>query len=47
LIWDVVRDYLLSQRNQQNVIEISKMNHPTLVGAADNPGVADYEGKIV
>ncbi len=47
LIWDVVRDYLLSQRNQQNVIEISKMNHPTLVGVADNPGVADYEGKIV
>ncbi|MGI9317311.1 MAG: 5'-nucleotidase C-terminal domain-containing protein, partial [bacterium] len=47
LIWDVVRDYLIGQRNDKNVIEIPKMNHPTLVGVADNPGVADYDGKIV
>jgi len=47
LIWDVVRDYLLSQKDDQNVIRISKMNHPTLIGVADNPGVADYEGKII
>jgi sulfur-oxidizing protein SoxB len=47
LIWDIVRDYLKSQQDDQNVIRISKMNHPTLVGVADNPGVADYDGKIV
>jgi sulfur-oxidizing protein SoxB len=47
LIWDIVRDYLVTQKNEKNVIEIPKMNHPTLVGVADNPGVADYDGKIV
>lgn len=47
LIWDVVRDYLVSQRGEDNRITISKMNHPTLVGVADNPGIADYEGEIV
>ena len=47
LIWDVVRDYLLSQRDQDNRISIPKMNHPTLVGVGDNPGIADYEGEIV
>lgn len=48
LIWDIVRDYLLSQRRaDDNVIEITKMNHPTLAGVGANPGVADYEGKLV
>ena len=47
LIWDIVRDYLVGQRDNNNVINIPKMNHPTLVGVADNPGVADYDGKIV
>ena len=47
LIWDIVRDYLLDQRGQDNRITITKMNHPTLVGVGDNPGLADYEGKVV
>ena len=47
LIWDIVRDYLLSQRGQDNRIVIAKMNHPTLIGVGDNPGLADYEGKVV
>ena len=47
LIWDIVRDYLLGQRGQDNRIVIAKMNHPTLVGVGDNPGLADYEGKVV
>ncbi len=47
LIWDIVRDYLLGQRGEDNRITIAKMNHPTLIGVGDNPGLADYEGKIV
>jgi sulfur-oxidizing protein SoxB len=46
LIWDIVRDYLLGQRDQDNVIRIRKMYHPTLVGVADNPGVSSYPGKL-
>ena len=47
LIWDVVRDYLLSQRDADNRIGIARMNHPTLVGVSDNPGLADYEGEVI
>ncbi len=47
LIWDVVRDYLLTRRDDDNRITIPRMNHPTLVGVEDNPGIADYDGKIV
>ena len=47
LIWDIVRDYLLSQRDEDNVIAIPKVNNPTLIGVADNPGVADYPGDII
>ena len=47
LIWDIVRDYLATQKDSENIIRISKMNHPTLVGVADNPGVADYGGELI
>jgi len=47
LIWDIVRDYLLEQRNADNVIVIRKMNHPTLIGVSDNPGIANYDGRTV
>jgi sulfur-oxidizing protein SoxB len=46
LIWDIVRDYLLSQKDQDSVIKIGKMYHPTLVGVADNPGVSSYQGEL-
>lgn len=46
LIWDIVRDYLLSQRDENNVIAIPRVYHPELVGVADNPGIADYPGKL-
>ena len=47
LIWDIVRDYLVSQRGADNVIAISKMNHPALSGVRDNPGVAEYGGQLL
>ncbi len=47
LIWDIVRDYLLSEKGDDHVISITKMNYPTLVGVSDDPGVADYEGQII
>ncbi|VAW68697.1 Sulfur oxidation protein SoxB [hydrothermal vent metagenome] len=46
LMWDVVRDYILKNRGEDNVLRLPKINHPTLVGVKDNPGIADYPGKI-
>jgi len=46
LMWDVVRDYILKNRGEDNVLRLPKINHPTLVGIKDNPGIADYPGKI-
>ncbi len=42
LIWDIVRDYILRTRDAQQVLRIRRMNYPTLMGVADNPGIADY-----
>ena len=47
LIWDVVRDYIVNNRNQDDVIVIPKMFHPTIIGVADNPGIADYDGELI
>ncbi len=47
LIWDIVRDYLLDQRDEDHRILIPRINHPTLVGVRQNPGIADYEGSIL
>lgn len=46
LMWDVVRDYIVKNRGKDNVLRLPKINHPTLVGIKDNPGIADYPGKI-
>ncbi|MXZ81400.1 MAG: thiosulfohydrolase SoxB [Gammaproteobacteria bacterium] len=46
LIWDIVRDYLVSQRGEDNVIRIPRMYHPTLIGVSGNPGITDYEGVL-
>jgi sulfur-oxidizing protein SoxB len=46
LIWDVVRNYILDTRGEDNVLRLPKINHPGLVGVADNPGIADYAGTL-
>jgi len=46
LMWDVVHDYIIKNRGKDNVLRLPKINHPTLVGIKDNPGIADYPGKI-
>jgi sulfur-oxidizing protein SoxB len=46
LMWDVVRDYILAVRGEDDVLVLPKINHPTLVGGADNPGIADYPGEM-
>ena len=45
LMWDVVRDYILKNRSEDNVLRLPKINHPELVGVSANPGIADYPGK--
>ncbi len=47
LMWDVVRDYILANRDKDKVLRLSKINIPTLKGVADNPGIADYAGKVI
>jgi len=46
LMWDVVRDYILATRGKDNILVLPKINHPKLVGVADNPGIADYPGEM-
>ncbi len=47
LVWDIIRDYILAKRDDDMVLRLPKINHPTLIGVADNPGIADYPGKLV
>ena len=47
LIWDVIRDYLMTQKDENDVIHIAKENHPSLVGMSSNPGVTEYQGKLI
>ncbi len=44
LMWDVAADYL---RNNKGNLKLKKMNHPTLKGVKDNPGIQDYAGKMI
>ena len=46
MIWDVIRDYILKNRDEDKVLNLAKVNHPKLVGVSDNPGVADYPGEV-
>jgi len=46
LMWDVVHDYILATRGKDNILLLPKVNHPKLVGVADNPGIADYPGEM-
>ncbi len=44
LMWDVVRDYILKNKNEDAVLKLKKINHPKLVGVMKDPGIADYPG---
>ncbi len=44
LMWDVAADYL---RNNKGNLKFKKINYPTLKGVKDNPGIADYGGKMI
>jgi sulfur-oxidizing protein SoxB len=46
LMWDVVRDYILAKKDKDNVLRLPKINHPHLIGVSNDPGFADYPGKV-
>ena len=46
LMWDVVRNYILDNKGEDNVLKLPKINYPVLVGVASNPGIADYGGTM-
>lgn len=43
LMWDVAADYL--RRNPS--LNLIKVNHPTVIGVSDNPGMKDYGGILI
>jgi sulfur-oxidizing protein SoxB len=45
LMWDVVRDYILNNKSNDDILRLPKINHPKLIGVNDNPGIADYPGE--
>ena len=42
LMWDVARSYLKKQKH----LNLKKVNHPTIKGVKNNPGIENYDGKI-
>ena len=46
LIWDIVRDYILKARDDDQVLTLKYLNTPKLIGVSDNPGLADYAGEL-
>jgi sulfur-oxidizing protein SoxB len=48
LVWDIVADYLRREaKKNKGVVKLSKVNHPTLIGVDQDPGLADYAGKTM
>jgi sulfur-oxidizing protein SoxB len=43
LMWDVAADYLRKQKH----LNLKKVNHPTIKGVKNNPGIENYAGKII
>lgn len=43
-VWDVVADHL---RHQKSAVKLPHVNHPTLKGVSDNPGLEDYHGQLI
>jgi sulfur-oxidizing protein SoxB len=46
LMWDVVRDYIVAKKDEDNVLRLPKINHPHLIGVSNDPGFADYPGEV-
>ena len=46
MIWDVIREYILSAKGADNILKLPKINHPKLLNVSKNPGVADYPGEL-
>lgn len=46
LIWDIIRDYILANKDADDVLRLKKINHPKVVGMTDNPGINDYPGEV-
>ncbi len=46
LIWDIVRDYIRTNRGSDNVLRLPKINNPRLLNVSANPGIADYQGDM-
>lgn len=43
LMWDVAADYL----RKQGHLNLTKVNHPTIKGVKNNPGIENYAGKLI
>lgn len=46
LIWDIVREYILQTRGDDHILNLNPLNTPKLLGVKDNPGLADYAGRV-
>lgn len=47
LMWDVVRDYIVNNKGEGDVLKLAKVNRPKIIGVKENPGIADYQGELV
>jgi sulfur-oxidizing protein SoxB len=43
LMWDVAADYLRKQKH----LDLKKINHPTIKGVKNNPGIENYNGDLI
>jgi len=43
LMWDVAASYLKKQKH----LNLTKVNHPTIKGVKNNPGIESYDGKLI
>jgi sulfur-oxidizing protein SoxB len=43
LMWDVAADYLRKQKH----LNLTKVNHPTIKGVNNNPGIENYGGELI
>lgn len=47
LIWDILRDYILMKKDQNDSIVLSKVNHPTISGIKGDKGIDAYSGELI
>jgi sulfur-oxidizing protein SoxB len=47
LIWDIIRDYILSYKNSENILPLGPINHPTIKGVVANKGIYSYQGELI